>query len=235
MNIAVSSLDPGQRSLPAELRTRHGRGTQYFGPMRLRNNLSGLNGFGDCTETTTYDADGNPIYDTTCTDPLQTPNPTPGDTSSPQVTNAICGDGSIAYAGEFCPSSAGGTPVPLTAAQTAAITAATSQAGSAPSGYAGPRVVSPTAATPAAPTGYQWAQVVNSAGQTMAKVLAISQGASVVSLPNGAQMIYQGATGATAALSGAGVGTALSSILANPVVLIGGALVLFMMMGGSRR
>jgi hypothetical protein len=235
MNIAVHSLDPGQRSLPAELRTRHGRGTQYFGPMRLKNSLSGVSGFGDCTDTTTYDADGNPIYDTVCTDdttpPVGTTGPNP---PSVQTTNVICGDGSIAYAGEFCPSSAAGTPVPLTAAQTAAITAATSQAGAAPAGYAGPRVVSATAATPAAPSGYQWAQVINATGQTMAKVLAVSQGASVVNLPNGAQMIYQGATGAVAAAS-TSISGSLGSLMSNPVILIGGAILLWMLMGGSRR
>jgi hypothetical protein len=93
-------------------------------------------------------------------------------------------------------------------------------------GYSGPTSVAPNSATPAAPTGYQWAQMVNSSGQTLAKVLAISQGGSAITLPNGEQLLFGSATSAAAGslLSTSSLGSLL------PLLLIGGGLWLIMSM-----
>jgi hypothetical protein len=93
-------------------------------------------------------------------------------------------------------------------------------------GYSGPTSVAPNSATPAAPTGYQWAQMVNSSGQTLAKVLAISQGGSAITLPNGEQLLFGSATSAAAGslLSTSSLGSLL------PLLLIGGGLWLILSM-----
>lgn len=93
-------------------------------------------------------------------------------------------------------------------------------------GYNGPNSVSPNSATPPAPAGYQWAQMVNSSGQTLAKVLAISQGGSAITLPNGEQLLFGSATSAAAGslLSTSSLGSLL------PLLLIGGGLWLILSM-----
>lgn len=90
----------------------------------------------------------------------------------------------------------------------------------APAGYTGPTVVKGTAATPAAPNGYQWAQLINSSGNQLAKILTISQGGSAVTLANGNQLLYGAGSGASAS-------TLLNSLssttgLSTSMLLIGG-------------
>lgn len=100
-----------------------------------------------------------------------------------------------------------------------------------PAGYSGPAVVQGGAATPQAPAGYQWAAVTNQAGQTLAKVLAISQGGAAVTLANGNQLLYgSAASAATAGVAGAlGSGAGITNLL--PLLLIGGAVLLVMRSG----
>lgn len=108
--------------------------------------------------------------------------------------------------------------------------------GSLPTGYTGPTVVSASATPPAAPSGYQWATMLNSTGQTLAKVLAISQGGSSVQLPNGAQLVY-GSPASAAAGSASGLFTAQTgvgglSIGTLALLAIGGVLLFSMAKGG---
>jgi hypothetical protein len=133
----------------------------------------------------------------------------------------------------------GTTPVPIgqvSGGAASGYTAAIPQYGipvgvvGAPAGYAGPVQVAAGASTPAAPTGYQWAQVTNSAGQTLTKVLAVSQGGAAITLPNGNQLLYgSAASAATAGVAGALTGTGITNLL--PLLLIGGAVLLLMRSG----
>lgn len=102
------------------------------------------------------------------------------------------------------------------------------------SAYSGPTVLPAGSATPAAPSGYQWATLANQAGTTLAKVLAISQGGSSVTLPNGTQLLYGSATSSAAGsvsslLSGNVGGIPMGTLL----VIGGGVLLLMMVMGGG--
>jgi hypothetical protein len=94
-----------------------------------------------------------------------------------------------------------GTP---TTAPFSSVSIPVSYTGTPPAGYTGPTQVAPNVTPPAAPAGYQWASLLNSTGQTLAKVLAISQGGSSVTLPNGTQLVY-----GSAASSVAGSGSSL--------------------------
>ena len=104
-----------------------------------------------------------------------------------------------------------------------------------PPGYSGPLTLPPTATTPTPPTGYNWAQVLNATGQTLGQVLAISQGGSTTTLPNGARII-QGTPQGAIAQSGAQVlGTPLTGVSISTIALFGGIglLVIMMMQRGK--
>lgn len=97
----------------------------------------------------------------------------------------------------------------------------------APAGYTGPTVVKGTAATPAAPNGYQWAQLINSSGNQLAKILTISQGGSAVTLANGNQLLYGAGSGASTLLNSLSSTTGLSSsVIMIAVVGLGAYLLL---------
>jgi len=102
-----------------------------------------------------------------------------------------------------------------------------------PAGYTGPTTLSAGSATPQAPNGYEWASIINQSGQTLLKVLAVSQGGSAVTLPNGMSMVY----GSPQAAAGAGaVLTSTTAAFGNvmPFLLAGvGLFVVFSMMGGG--
>lgn len=88
-------------------------------------------------------------------------------------------------------------------------------------------------AVPAAPSGYQWVQEANASAMSLAKVLAISQGGTVMQLPNGQQIITGSASGGvlgSSVLSGTlgTLGTQLTSMLPW-LLLAGGAFLLFNM------
>lgn len=85
--------------------------------------------------------------------------------------------------------------------------------------YSGPTTLAPSSPTPAAPSGYQWATLLNQSGQTIAKVLAISQGGSAVTLPNGQSLIY-GSPTASAYGQVPGVATALTSSFGTGTMLL---------------
>jgi len=95
----------------------------------------------------------------------------------------------------------------------------------APVGYSGPTVLQPGQAQPAAPAGYAWATVANSAGNTLAKLLAVSQGGAAITLPNGNQLLY----GSAASASTAGVAGAVSGATSSSVLLLAGAAVLVLL------
>jgi hypothetical protein len=97
--------------------------------------------------------------------------------------------------------------------------------GQAPN-YNGPYSAPPNSNPPPAPSGYQWASLINASGQTLAKVLAVSQGGSAITLPNGEQLLFGSATSAAAGslLSTSSLGSLL------PLLLIGGGLWLILSM-----
>ena len=95
-----------------------------------------------------------------------------------------------------------------------------------PSGYSGPSVVPATSTPPTPPAGYEWASLINASGNTLAKVLAISQGGSAITLPNGQQLVFGSAASAAAGslLSSSSLGSML------PLLLIAGGFLLLMNM-----
>ncbi len=106
-------------------------------------------------------------------------------------------------------------------------------------GWSGPGLIAPTAAPPAPPAGYSWAQVLNSSGQTIAQILAISQGGSVTQLPNGLRVVQGSQAGAVQGAAGgliSGTGAGITGILGSSsgLMLIGGVLLLVVMMGNRR-
>jgi len=98
--------------------------------------------------------------------------------------------------------------------------------------YSGPTVLGPGSSVPAAPSGYQWASLVNASGQTLAKILAVSQGGSSLQLANGSQLVY-GSPAAAAASGGLVTAPGVTASLGNltPLLLVGLGLLLFMSMG----
>jgi hypothetical protein len=216
-NIMTPSLMPGERSLPAELRTLRG---SNFAQRRLnaglqpsampsaswngkswRPRMSGL-GQDDTSIDTTY-VEPTPITP----DPLGSGSfnsiPTTNTLSFPWVTDPV-GTSQVATAG----------------AQYAA-----------PSSVLGgqPTVLSPTAPTPAAPSGYQWASLLNQSGATIAKILTISQGGSSVTLPNGTQLLYGSGTG-TGAASALSSLSAMTGVGSNTLLLVGLAVGAFLLL-----
>lgn len=219
--MTVPSMQPGQGSLPAELRTRRGSG---FAGRRLRNGMRGVCGIGDDTDSESGDPlDFTPIDLPTSTGVL-TGDPLAGSgltTSATPVTGSL--PGLI-----LSTSADGGTSVLPTTAQTGGDFIQAPSSYSAPSGY--PTTYPATSQPPAAPSGYQWVQAANGAALNLAKVLAISQGGTVMQLPNG-QQIISGAPGANVGvLSSTGIAGSISSFLPY-ILLIGGA---FLLMNMSR-
>jgi hypothetical protein len=202
MNLTVPSLGPGQRSLPASMRTPQG---PNFAQRRLAMGMQGLFGLGQDDGE-----DDGGVFITDSGSPLTTSGTDPIIATAPaatisQTTQTLTGFG-----------------VDPANAAIAATYAAT------PSGYTGPTTVAATAATPAAPNGYQWATLVNASGQNLAKILTIAQGGSSVTLPNGTQLLY----GSSASAAGAaGLATSLTSVLSNPtLLLVGGGILVFMLL-----
>lgn len=107
-----------------------------------------------------------------------------------------------------------------------------------PGGYTGPTTVPMGTTPPTAPAGYQWAQVLNAANQSIGQVLAIAQGGSTTTLPNGLRIVQGSPQGAIAS---AGAGAAGMIAQAQPfsvgsMVMIGGlAVVLILAMQMGRR
>jgi hypothetical protein len=210
---------PAGWSLPSELNTARGRN---FAARRLRGGMRGLSalrGVGDCCSDTCSDMScvtspssvtGSPTINVTpVTTPVTTPAPT-GPTASDLATAAASD------------ASSGLTPcLSYDSSGVCSSWVASPPAYSAPAGYP---TSAPLGTSPAAPAGYQWVQAANGAALSLAKVLAISQGGTVMQLPNG-QQIITGAAGTSALASTALSGT-LGSML--PLLLLaGGAVLLF--------
>jgi hypothetical protein len=205
--MTVPSLQSGERSLPSELRTGRGRN---FAARRLANGMRGVSGWGMAGLGQDDSIDDGGLTD------LGTSSG--GDTIVP---SALEQDTGLDLGGTIPMNSQTGDLSPSLAAEIQGYTV------SVPTGYTGQLVYPVGAATPAAPPGYQWATLANSAGNTLAKVLAISQGGTAITLPNGNQ-ILTGSAGASA--SSALLGTSVSSFLPW-VLLAGGAFLLFKMVG----
>lgn len=108
--------------------------------------------------------------------------------------------------------------------------------GGLPAGYTGPTTLPAGSATPVAPSGYQWATVMNGAGQGIAKILAISQGGSTTTLPNGT-VIMQGST--PGAIAGAGATglqaqTGVGGLSLGTLGLLAAGVMLFVVMQGRK-
>lgn len=232
--MATPSLYPGERSLPAELRTTRGIGFAQrrlaaslqpsasptsWNAMRLRG-LMGLGQDDDSTDLNSGDVDLNQLVPEVIS---------PLTDSSGNVDIPLPAAGTATYTGT--------NTVNLTSVFTGMgvdPTVASTVSGyvSAPSGYTGPTVAGPSATTPAAPTGYQWATLINSEGNTLAKVLTIAQGGSSVTLPNGTQLLYGASSGtASTALSALSSVTGLSS---TTIMLIGAGVLVFFLMEGRK-
>lgn len=263
-NISVPSIAPGAKSLPSELKIRNPRnmvqrmkaqhpgvaginGLGAFpyhtiiqsGGKYYRLGMGGLRGLGQESDDGSDDGDGGDsivdssgtvatvesgggsvitIPTTTITPTVDLPDIAPMDT-----VDWVNFEASMGSAG-----TTGLTPAQLS-----------SLGVGAPTGYTGPTVVSASATPPAAPTGYQWASVVNSAGQTLAKVMAVSQGGTSVTLPNGTQLLYgspaaaEAAGGISSSLSS--LGTTLTSNMPLVLIVIGALIFLPMLTGGSKR
>lgn len=212
-------------SLPAELRVRREYRGSLMGLARLDTGLHGLTGVHGLGEMVCDDG-GNCFDDGsgsgTGITPIDTPpvpivvSPTtvgplaPGETFGPPPGGFVCAQD----ANGNCT-----TPAVSTASLNVPALAP-------PPGYNGPTTLNPASPTPAAPPGYQWAQLVNQSGQTLAKVLAISQGGSSIQLPNGTQIVY----GSAAAGAGAGalISTAGGLGSFGPLLLLAGGLFLVM-------
>lgn len=226
MPMTVPMQRGGSKSLPAELKvgghnpvTRLQASGTGYGPWgsRVRPFMvrgMGMRGLGDidCSSGTCIDTGtGIPVDTSGYTVPTDTTQGAGAGVCI--VTNP---DGSCGYAGGFTP-----------------IAVPTNYTGAPPAGYSGPTQVAPGVTPPAAPAGYQWASLLNSTGQTLAKVLAISQGGSSVTLPNGTSIQYGSAAGSVAGAGSTAFTspTALGGLSLGTLGLIGVALLVFMGMG----
>lgn len=234
MNLKVPSLYPGERSLPAELRTPRGVGN--FAQMRLRASLQpsasptfrnqmrlrgmgwlGGLGQGDSSDgwiETEYDGTGSGEGGIEGSDlPTGTIITSGQDVSSPSAVQDYFNTFGFSPTDA---SSYGSSVAPYVAS---------------PPNYTGPTVVSASSSTPSAPTGYQWAQLINSQGNTLAKVLTLAQGGSSVTLPNGTQLLY--GSGASTAAGASGLLGGLSTITginSNTLLLVGAGVLVFMLL-----
>jgi hypothetical protein len=256
-NISVPSIAPGAKSLPSELKIRNPRNmvqrmkAQHSGISGLgvfpyqaivqsggksyRLGMGRLRGLGQ--DDTGEDDSSIPLSSTDigATIPVDTSISLPTVTlpaTSTDITTEYEGSLENAIEGTGVTSAA---PAFSTAdLQTMALNGAIL---SPPAGYSGPTVVAGNATPPAAPTGYQWASVVNSAGQTLAKVMAVSQGGTSVTLPNGTQLLYGSPAAAEAGIgtSLSSLGTTLTSNMPLVLIVVGALIFLPMLAGGSKR
>lgn len=249
MQLTVPNLQPGERSLPSQLLTNDhsGRGRLALASRSASGGIHGLNGFGQVCIS--YDDQGNCIaYDTSGS----SGGALPQDLTLPQDLSTLPNYSPLTNVDTLNPSGAidwTNTAIPVqgnTMAGGPAYTALTN-AGVAPNAAIQlmntPGVLSvaaPNASlTPA--QGQQIANLVNSSGQTLAKILTISQGGSSVTLPNGMQMLYgtnpTGVLAAGAYGAGAGLGAGLVSpygINSNMLILAAVGVGIFMLLGSRK-
>lgn len=225
MPMTVPMQRGGSKSLPAELKVgghnpvrRMQALSPGYGPWpgRMQPYFRGMRGLGDDP----IDTSTLPGIDLTPTDATV---PGGGVTT---FTDPVTGQLYTNSGGDWTPF--GSTAIPFTP-----MAIPTSYTGAPPAGYSGPTQVAPGVTPPSAPAGYQWASLLNSTGQTLAKVLAISQGGSSVTLPNGTSIQYGSAAGSVA---GAGSNaftspTALGGLSLGTLGLLAAGLLLFMTMG----
>ena len=205
--------------------------------MRLRG-LMGVRGLGQTCAG--YDEDGNcNAWDSTTegpTEPITTTTPitTTPDCSSFALTAAqasACGLSPVTdpnNVGSNTLSALTAAGVPATAATAVALVA------TAPAGSGINPVQPANANVPAAPSGYQWAQLVNSEGNTLAKVLTIAQGGSSVTLPNGTQLLYGSSTAAANATGVLGALSTVTGLNSSTLLLVGAGVLVFFLMEGRK-
>jgi hypothetical protein len=225
--IATPSLRPGERSLPSELRTARGGG---FAARRLANGMRGVSGWGrggglyglgQDDDGSDLGGDDSSLTDIdTGTSTVDLPPPDTGVVSTGTISSEV----SSTPDGTPCTASDGFAGITLAGS----CISSNNVAYSAPAAYTGPTSVPVGQTPPAAPSGYQWVTAANSAAQSLAKVLAISQGGTVVQLPNGQQIITGSAGSTGTSLLGASLlgSTGLSSILPWLLLLGGGFIIL---------
>jgi len=198
MNVMTPMLHPGERSLPAELRTARGGN---FAARRLRAGMrgvaglhGGVNGLGDCA---IMDDSGNCLDSTI---PIDTTAPV--DTSGGIDTSLLPLPGS-------------GSPIiaPVVAPPQTIIPAY-----SAPTGV--PTSVPAGTTPPPAPNGYQWIQAANNSALSLAKLIAVQNGGTIMQLPNGQQVIAGSPGANTLALGASGLSGSISTYL--PYLLLAG-------------
>lgn len=257
--MATPSLYPGERSLPAELRTAPGgnfaqrrlaaslqpsASPTSWNQMRLRG-LMGVHGLGQgdsggdgSTDLNPGDVNLNQLVPEVISPVLDSSGnvdiPLPPDCSSFALTAAqasACGLSTVTdpnNVGSNALSALTAAGVPTTAATAAALVA------TAPAGSGINPVQPANANVPAAPSGYQWAQLVNSEGNTLAKVLTIAQGGSSVTLPNGTQLLY-GSAGSAASASGVlGALSSVTGLNSSTLLLVGAGVLVFFLMEGRK-
>ena len=233
MSMTVPMQRGGSKSLPAELkvgghnpvRRMQASGTGYgmsgtrMQPYMVRSVR--LRGLGcDPTDPT----------DTSC---IVGTDLTPTDSIAPGGSISLYTDPTT---GQMYSTDANGNVTPIgspTTAPFSSLSIPVSYTGTPPAGYTGPTQVAPNVTPPAAPAGYQWASLLNSTGQTLAKVLAISQGGSSVTLPNGTQLVY-GSAASSVAGSGSSLftsSTALGGLSLGTLGLLAVGILAFTMMG----
>jgi hypothetical protein len=231
MNINVPSRAAGSGTMPGELRASRYRGQPDFAMRRLMlGQRTGVGGLGDDPITDFPDSGVFVSADPLPVDVTQFP---PITTTTPPVLNTgALTPSELAIQSQIA--SVLGTPgAQATIADPSTLDVLQS---SMPPGslYSGPTILGPGSATPTAPNGYQWAQLINSSGQMIAQVLAVSQGGASVTLPNGARLLYgSAASAATGAGSIALAGTSPIAGLSWGMLLgLGGLAFLFVWMGG---
>lgn len=244
--MAVPTYREGD-SLPAELRVNDAfRGSTYFSRARFAKGMQGLtrppalSGWGglrglgqDCGT----DEVGDPI-------PCDTGSGS-GDSGLPPLTPcaSVCAPGQVqdpvscscvgspTYSGGCQGACANGsfmdqstcTCVGAPSLQSLGVSSSTIP-GYSPTANGGQTIYPPSVTPPTAPSGMQWATMINSSGQAIAKILTVSQGGTAITLPNGNQLLYGSAAASVA--GAAGLGSSLNSLL--PILLIGGGLLLVM-------
>lgn len=225
MPMTVPMQRGGSKSLPAELKvgghnpvTRLQASGTGYGPWGSRVRpymVRGMRGLGDidCSSGTCMDTGtGLPIDTSGYQVPTDTSNTGAGiGVGTCVITNA---DGSCGPAY---------TPIPIP----------TTYTGAPPAGYSGPTQLPPGVTPPSAPAGYQWASLLNSTGQTLAKVLAISQGGSSTTLPNGTQIVYGSVPGSIAGAGSTGLQaqTGVGGLSLGTLGLLAVGILAFTMMG----
>jgi hypothetical protein len=91
----------------------------------------------------------------------------------------------------------------------------------APAGYTGPTILKPTATAPTPPTGYQYATIINSAGNQLAKILTVASGGSSQTLANGNQLLFgAGSSGNLMGSLSSSTGLSSSTLMIAGVALL---------------